>query len=804
LAFLRTRVPLLICALVAIGCKDKPTTGALVVTVNGLPAAAPASVTVSGPEQFSKQVAQTTTLENLVPGEYTVRMQPVHFSNALYSSPVLTEVHRITAGHTEAVTVPYALASGSIDLSVSGLPGGTGPSVLLTGGPNNSSRLILVAGIIGELDPGTYELRADTLRVPEGDLFGPTPFTQSVTVAKSLTPVPASVAYVLASGSLAVTVNGLPANQTPAPVTVTGPGSFARQVAVTTTYRGLVAGTYTIAAASASNCPNIYTPAVTQQTADVAIGATATATVSYAQSQPPAANLNLKIDALHLVQVVQDYAGITPMVAGKPALLRVFALANQCNTAMPKVRITLSTGRSFDILASESSVRQTSDQGVLVSSWNATLPAADVQPGLTVVAVIDPDNTIAEANETDNRYPASGTKTIDVRTMPTVSIRFVPVTVAGSTGNVTDARVDSLLQSARRIHPAFAYDADVRAPYTSSQAAFKADGGSWAQVLGEIRALRLADSSNRYYHGIVKVTYNSGVAGIGYVGERAALSWDYWPSVSDVVAHELGHNYGRFHTPCGNPSGIDPNYPNTGQYVGGHIGAYGYDIDINTLKEPSFYTDIMGYCSNKWISDYTYFGMMQWMIDHPTSLPDVASAAVQPSLLIWGRIANGQPVLEPAFEINARAQLPRSSGPNRITAVDDAGSELFSYSFAGDRIADLPGDQESFAFAMPLSMLRGRTLASLKLSAGGRSVSNVAAGDVAGNTATVLTRAGAHQVRVQWDASKFPAVMVRDPVKGDILSFARGGDATIVTDNTQLELVYSNRVRSVRERIQVR
>jgi hypothetical protein len=354
----------------------------------------------------------------------------------------------------------------------------------------------------------------------------------------------------------------------------------------------------------------------------------------------------------------------------------------------------------------------------------------------------------------------------------------------------------------RRIHPAFAYDADVRAPYTSSQPAFKADGGSWTQVLSEIRALRLADTSNRYYHGIVKVTYNSGVAGIGYVGEpnydaRAALSWDYWPSVSDIVAHELGHNYGRLHTPCGNPSGQDSRWPQTGNYVGGFIGAYGYDMSINTLKEPQFYTDIMGYCRNQWISDYMYFGMMQWMIDHPNS--DVASAAVQPSLLIWGRIANGQPVLEPAFEINARAQLPRAAGPNRITAVDDAGAELFALSFAGDRIADLPGDQESFAFAVPISMLHGHALTSLKLSAGGRTVSNVSAGDVGADAATALTRAGSHQVRVQWDASKFPAVMVRDPVKGDILSFARGGDATIVTDNTQLELVYSNRVRSVRE-----
>jgi hypothetical protein len=796
LALLRTRVPLLICALVAIGCKDKPTTGALVVTVNGLPGGAPALITVSGPNAFSQTVNQTTTLENLPPGDYTVRSFTVHFSSALYVSTVLQELHTITAGHTESATIPYALSSGSIDLSVSGLPAGVAPSVVLTG--PNFAKAVFAPGVIAELLPGTYTLRADTLLSVEGDRFGAATYVQTVTVAASLTPVPVGVIYALTSGSLTVTVNGLPSNQTPAPVTVTGPGSFSRQTAISMTYKGLAAGTYTIAAANASSCPNLYTPALTQQTADVSVGATATATVTYAQSQPPAANLNLKIDALHLVQVVQDYAGVTPMVAGKPALLRVFVLANQCNSAMPKVRVTLSTGRTFDIFATESTVRQESDQGVLFSSWNTMLPADDVQPGLTVVAVVDPDNAVAEANESDNRYPASGTKAIDVRTVPAVGLRFVPVTVAGSTGNVAVARVDSLLQMSRRIHPAFAYDADVRAPYTSSQPAFKADGGSWTQVLTEIRALRLADTSERYYHGIVKVTYNSGVAGIGFVGEKAALSWDYWPSVSDIVAHELGHNYGRFHSPCGNPGGLDSRWPQTGNYVGGFIGAYGYDMSINTLKEPQFFTDIMGYCRNQWISDYTYFGMMQWMIDHPTSLPDVASPAVQPSLLIWGRIANGQPVLEPAFEINARAQLPRASGPDRITAVDDAGAELFSLSFAADRIADLPGDQESFAFAVPISMLRGHALTSLRLSAAGRTVSNVSAGDVGADAATVLTRAGSHQVRVQWDASKFPAVMVRDPVKGDILSFARGGDATIVTDNTQLELVYSNRVRSAR------
>src|SRR5438477_39239 len=142
-----------------------------------------------------------------------------------------------------------------------------------------------------------------------------------------------------------------------------------------------------------------------------------------------------------------------------------------------------------------------------------------------------------------------------------------------------------------------------------------------------------------------------------------------------------------------------------------------------------------------------------------SSLPDVGSNAVEPSLLVWGRIVNGQPVLEPAFEIAARTQLPAATGPNRLTATDASGAEVFSLSFAGQQIADLPGDNESFAFVVPETMLHGRALASLSLRARGRTVSNVAAGDIAADAGTVLTSAGSHQVRLRWDAAKFPAVL---------------------------------------------
>lgn len=801
---------LLICALVAIGCKDRPTTGALVLTVSGLPAGARAGISVIGPNQFFQSVDATSTLESLAPGLYTLVVRNVRFGVALYNSPVTQQSVTVTAGHTEAASVAFALGTGSVNISVSGLPPALPPSMLLTCTTCGAyTRPVSSEGVVTELPPGTYVLRADTLITIDGDRFGPASYQQTIVVTASLIPVDASVSYALSSGTLAITVNGLGAeSQVPNPITVTGPGNFRRTLAASASYRGLLPGAYTITALTAQGaCPNVYAPAVPLQSATITAASTTQAEVSFSPTQVVPANLNLGIDAVHLVQVVQDYPGATPLVAGKRALLRVFALANQCNTGRPKVRVTLSgipNARTIDLETPESSVRTSADPGVLLSSYNVMLPAADVQPGLGVVAEVDPTGVVAEANETDNRYPASGAKAVDVRVVPSVGVRFIPVTIGATTGVVSAARVDSLLEFSRTIHPTFSYAADVGGVFTSSGQALQTGGGGWNALLSELEAKRAAEQQKsgdmRYYHGIVPVTYQSGIAGIGYIGGKTALTWDRLPSASEIMAHELGHNFGRFHAPCGSPTGPDENYPSTGNYVQGHIGQYGIDLRTMELKQPQFYTDIMGYCSRKWISDYTYSNVMQWLIDHPVSFASTRSGAVEPSLLLWGRITDGQPVLEPAFELQGRAQLPVVAGPHRITAVDAAGAEILSFAFGTPRIADLPGDNGTFAFVLPVSMLRGRAVAALRFTANGRTVTSAASGAVTEDAQTVVTRPDGRTMRLRWNAARFPAVMVRDAATGEVLAFARGGDATIVTNAAPVELTYSNRVGSVRER----
>lgn len=810
---MRRCIPFLMGALVASACKDPaPTTGTLTVNISGLPTGANAFVRITGPENYLETVTATKTLEGLAPGEYIVRIDTILHNSTKYGAAIIRDTVQVERGSSLTSDIAYNISSGSLDLTISGLPAGIPADVRVTG-PNFSSSIIS-SGVVPGLVPGKYYIQTDTFFTVQGDRFGAPKILDSVTVAASTTAATASVTYALVSATLALTVNGLPSNFSQQPITITGPNGYSAKFSASTTVRGLRPGDYSIAAQTANGaCPAIYRTSSTPQNVILSIGNTSNATVNYDAGTADPADLNLKIEGVHVVQVTQDAAWSVPMIAGRSALVRVFGVANQCNTATPKVRLTIGTAAPVILDAPESSVRYATDVSTLASSWNYNVPANLVQAGMSIVAEIDYNGAITEINESDNRYPSTGSRPVIVKAVPTVGIKVVPISQSINnviqTGAVSASNVDSYLDWSKRLHPVGNFDVKVREPYTTSAGQLQSGGGNWVAVLAEINTLRIADPTSdslRYHYGVAKVSYNSGVAGIGYVPGKAALGWDYLPSGSSVMAHELGHNYGRSHSPCGGPAGIDPNYPSNGFYSNGRIGVYGYDQISQTLKDPEIYTDIMGYCNAQWISDYTYVGMMTYLTD-PARSPSLAVAGntslQQPSLLVWGRIENGVPLLEPAFEFDGVPHMPTSTGPSRITALDGNGNEVFAFGFSGERIADLPGDNETFAFVVPVSALKGRSLGALRLSARGRTSTNVASAVVDTDPGIVASRPAAGRVRLQWDAQRFPVLMVRNRATGNVIAFARGGDATLNGNQDEIEVNASNRVRSARRTVRV-
>ena len=60
---------------------------------------------------------------------------------------------------------------------------------------------------------------------------------------------------------------------------------------------------------------------------------------------------------------------------------------------------------------------------------------------------------------------------------------------------------------------------------------------------------------------------------------------------------------------------------------------------------------------------------------------------------------------------------------------------------------------------------------------------------------------GGAMVQLQWNAAAYPMALVRDAATGDILSFARHGDASIAVSGRALDITWSDGVRSWQERV---
>jgi hypothetical protein len=780
-------------------------TGRLAVTISGLPAGAEPSVLVSGPGGYVNLLSASALLTGLAPGTYTVYSPDIVVSGTQYGAPVPQQQVPVTAtvGSAAQVLVGYSVSTGALQVVVAGLPGGGAASVTVSG-PGGFSQNLSSSQTLSSLIPGSYTVSAFPVSTG-GTTYTPVPAIQNVAVGIGSSPL-VTITYTSSVGSLNLTVSGLPGG-VPANITVTGPGGFSQPLNGSLTLSGLSPGSYSVAAASVASGNTTYTPAPLNQSVQVTAGATTPASVSYTGSVG-GATLNLMVNGVYLTQATQRYDGSVPLVAGRNAYLRAFALASQPNSVQTPVRVRLYHGstlvQTYSITPPAGGVPTTVNEAALTSSWNVLVPGSLVQPNLRVLADVDPSLATAESNESDNQFPVSGVPgAVDVRALPTFNLRFVPVLqqVNGLSGNVSAANKESFLADLKLVLPVGAYDADVRAPYTTTAPVLQNDNanGAWGAILSEVLALRTADGSSRYYYGVVKASYGSGVAGMAYVGgsARTALGWDYLPSGSGILAHELGHNLGRSHAPCGGANGQDPGFP----YAGGKIGMWGLDLSTLTLKSPFAFADLMGYCSPSWVSDYSWSGMVTYRQSGPNNAPAAGESGA--GLLVWGRITDAGVVLEPSFRVPATGRAP-SPGANRLELLGADGSLLRTVAFGVDTVADLPSGAEGhFAFVVPLDAGLERGLAGVRVRAAGRVGSRLASA-LASDPAPVVSRPNARQVEIRWDAARFPMVMVRDAASGQILSFARGGAARLWTDGATFDLQFSDGVNSVVRQRQIR
>jgi len=530
---------------------------------------------------------------------------------------------------------------------------------------------------------------------------------------------------------------------------------------------------------------------------------------------------DLIVEEVHLNQGSQHTTGGILPVAGRPGVLRVVVRATTETQASPPVRIRLRQGgtilREEWVSRSGSGVPVEPDLTVGTQTWNLSLQPQEIQPGLEVQVEVDPEALLEVERRETNRFPRNGGfASLEVVRDPDFRVRFIPVhqSTTGLTGRVSDQNASAFLDAGWRLLPLGGLAWEVRSPFTTDAPPLDPTNanGAWSQILSEIQALRVAEgATDEYYYGVVQWPFTGGgIAGFAYIlpgpshPARSALGFDELVGASIIMAHELGHNLGRRHAPCGGAVGVDPFFP----YLGGQIGVAGWDVATSRFVPVDQARDVMGYCSPVWISDYTFGAIRSWRRDDPLAAsPAAVARRREEGILVWGRIDSRGPILEPAFQVTGRVTEPEGHGPHRITLLDGAGSVLYQGRFPGTPVAHAEDPEERhFAFLLPLDVpAQGTGITTLRLETPHgtmeRHLPPTAAPGEVPEVGPRLVIPAPGQAELTWDQTRFPMALIRDRATGQILGLARGGeirfDLAPGTGRRDLQILLSDGVRSL-------
>lgn len=511
--------------------------------------------------------------------------------------------------------------------------------------------------------------------------------------------------------------------------------------------------------------------------------------------ETPVPEGDVRVGGFHITQSVQTLDGSVPLVAGRGGLARVFVVADRNLVQPVTANLHLSrNGQRIDTLTATNYVPTEVDQSNLWASYNFEIPASWLREGFEVEIETDPDNSVLETNEANNRFPAAGRHKLDVRSVPTLNITLVPVTYGGKTAEVTQANAMKHLGVTQQIHPLSDIDVEIRAPYVFDGGDLSTADG-WKRLVYDLKALRLADGSARTYIGYV-VPERSPYSGLGFVGGTpvaAVLGFGgFYADQGLTTAHELGHIWGRRHVTCNGETGVDAAYP----YAGGSIGVFGYDAVSSGLKSHADHKDIMSYCKPRWTSDYTYQAVMDYRAQ---TQADITPQSLTRVLYISGAITERETRLEPTLELVTRPSPP-TPGPYTLEGLDSAGNVLFALPFSGEELAE--GDEIHFGFTVPESRTTG--LALLRVLEGGRILTQTPSSLRTLSVAATpqAQRLSGGDVEVRWDASHYPTAVIRDGKTGRVLSIARGGEAVVTPQGSVVGLTLSDGLRSLTREVE--
>ena len=439
---------------------------------------------------------------------------------------------------------------------------------------------------------------------------------------------------------------------------------------------------------------------------------TVTATPTPTATATPA-DRSIIVTGIEVNQAVQDQnTQFVRLVAGKQAVVRVHLKVIDGKGDLPGVHGTLrypypSGGIYYPMNAGGVvTARSSPDRGQLSHTLNFLLPASAAQ-GAGVNFVLA--QVLPPAGVTfDGKYELVDTVPVSFETVPSMRLRLVGVNYITNTITyspaITDyARVESWLRAAYPIPGLISTRTTTNWTSTTTLPTC----GEVNTLLAQMKVLDITAgtaTADTRYHGLVfdggPLWYqmtgcccnsgaSSGPAGQGF-GASGRFSWDRDGSYADWYAgHEIGHGYGQCHPgACGEPVGSGAHcgtYPYPSGRIGGPASApsrfYGLDVETLTVMGPTW-TDMMTYCDDLWISDFTYERILNRLTSPLTFGTERVAAGER--LLVVGRIdlATDAVALEPFLRMpDTTYAVERVPGDYTIRLLGAGGAELAAYDF---------------------------------------------------------------------------------------------------------------------------
>jgi hypothetical protein len=326
----------------------------------------------------------------------------------------------------------------------------------------------------------------------------------------------------------------------------------------------------------------------------------------------------VKIGVMNAGAEVAAAQRMTDVVAGRQTLFRLSVTVDGGFAARQlSGRVTVSNGTTATQYFGTQMVSKSSVDTDSTSTFQVYVPPEQITADTHYFAELVECGT-GSGNAGTTRFPATGDIALGARQTGGVKVTIVPLLANNNLPDTSDTALTVYRQQMMAMYPIDSIELTVAAQMSID---FPVD---WETTLDQMRSRRKTDNpaDDVYYFGLLKPqdTFaqfcgNGCTTGIGYVAAanapsfRAAMGIGFADRESaQTMAHEIGHNHGRNHAPCvpkgGTISGVDPNYP----FPDGSTGVIGYDSRTKVLL-PATGTDLMGYCSNVWLSEYTYGGI---------------------------------------------------------------------------------------------------------------------------------------------------------------------------------------------------